>query len=100
MPMIDVTYPEGFLAPDARQQLADELTTALLRAERAPDTQFFRDITWAFLHELPEGCVGSAGERAASSASRETAAISAGSSASLTPRTSFSCSPSGAKKSS
>ena len=29
----------------------DELTTVLLRAERAPDTQFFRSITWAYVHE-------------------------------------------------
>jgi phenylpyruvate tautomerase PptA (4-oxalocrotonate tautomerase family) len=39
----------------------DDLTTALLRAERAPETQFFRDITWSYVHELPAGAVHAAG---------------------------------------
>ena len=51
MPLIDLTFPAGSL-PD-KQQVGEELTTALLRAERAPDTDFFRSITWAYLHELP-----------------------------------------------
>jgi phenylpyruvate tautomerase PptA (4-oxalocrotonate tautomerase family) len=53
MPMIDVTYPAGTISAEQRQQLADDLTTALLHAERAPDTEFFRSITWAIVHELP-----------------------------------------------
>ena len=61
MPMIDITYPEGALSAEQRGQLADELTTALLHAERAPDTEFFRSITWAYVHELPAGMVLSAG---------------------------------------
>ena len=55
MPFMEVTYPQGALTDDARERLADELTTALLRAERAPDTEFFRSITWLYLHELPAG---------------------------------------------
>jgi phenylpyruvate tautomerase PptA (4-oxalocrotonate tautomerase family) len=55
MPMIDVTFPAASLDTEGRQRLADELTTHLLRAERAPDTEFFRSITWVFLHALPEG---------------------------------------------
>jgi phenylpyruvate tautomerase PptA (4-oxalocrotonate tautomerase family) len=61
MPMIDVTYPAGSLTPEARQSLANDLTTALLRAERAPDTEFFRSITWALVHELPAEHIFSAG---------------------------------------
>jgi phenylpyruvate tautomerase PptA (4-oxalocrotonate tautomerase family) len=61
MPMIDLTYPADSISADQRQTLADELTTALLRAERAPDTEFFRSITWVFVHELPAGNVLSAG---------------------------------------
>jgi phenylpyruvate tautomerase PptA (4-oxalocrotonate tautomerase family) len=57
MPMIDVTYPEGTLTPETRSTLVDELTTALLRAERAPDTDFFRNVTWVYVHELPAGAV-------------------------------------------
>jgi phenylpyruvate tautomerase PptA (4-oxalocrotonate tautomerase family) len=53
MPMIDVTYPADTISAGQRQKLADELTTALLRAERAPDTEFFRSITWAIVHEVP-----------------------------------------------
>lgn len=61
MPLIDVTYPQGALTSEQREELAQGLTAALLRAERAPDTQFFRDITWAYVHELPEGAVLQAG---------------------------------------
>jgi phenylpyruvate tautomerase PptA (4-oxalocrotonate tautomerase family) len=62
MPMIDVTYPAGALTPEARGSLVEELTTGLLRAERAPDTDFFRNITWVYVHELPEGTVLAAGQ--------------------------------------
>jgi phenylpyruvate tautomerase PptA (4-oxalocrotonate tautomerase family) len=53
MPMIDVTYPADAISAEQRQTLADALTSALLRAERAPDTEFFRSITWAIVHEVP-----------------------------------------------
>lgn len=58
---MDVTFPAGALTADQRTELADELTTVLLRAERAPDTDFFREVTWIFMHELPEGAVLTAG---------------------------------------
>jgi phenylpyruvate tautomerase PptA (4-oxalocrotonate tautomerase family) len=61
MPMMDLTLPADVLDGDAKTALADDLTTALLRAERAPDTDFFRSITWVFMHELPEGAVYRAG---------------------------------------
>jgi phenylpyruvate tautomerase PptA (4-oxalocrotonate tautomerase family) len=61
MPIFEVTYPEGALSGDARAKMMDDLTTALLRAERAPDTEFFRNVTWSYVHELPTGCVNSAG---------------------------------------
>jgi phenylpyruvate tautomerase PptA (4-oxalocrotonate tautomerase family) len=61
MPMMDLTYPAGALTPDARAELVEELTTVLLRAERAPDTDFFRNITWVYVHELPEGTLFAAG---------------------------------------
>ena len=53
MPMMDLTYPAGALSAEAKATLAEDLTTVLLRAERAPDTDFFRQITWLFVHELP-----------------------------------------------
>jgi phenylpyruvate tautomerase PptA (4-oxalocrotonate tautomerase family) len=61
MPMIDLTLPQNLLDAEQRTALVDELTTALLRAERAPDTEFFRSITWAFVHELPPADVYAAG---------------------------------------
>src|SRR2546421_11474464 len=61
MPIMDLTYPAGTFTPDERTELVDELTTVLLRAERAPDTEFFRNITWVHVHELPEGTVLAAG---------------------------------------
>jgi hypothetical protein len=48
MPLIDLSYPAGTFTPEARTALADELTTVLLRAERAPDTEFSRNITWVY----------------------------------------------------
>ena len=61
MPLIDLTYPAGTFTPEARTELADELGIVLRRAERAPETQFFRDITWVNIHELPEGTILAAG---------------------------------------
>jgi phenylpyruvate tautomerase PptA (4-oxalocrotonate tautomerase family) len=52
MPMIEVTYPKGAIAPEAREGLLDELATKLLAAEKAPDTEFFRSITWVYANEL------------------------------------------------
>jgi phenylpyruvate tautomerase PptA (4-oxalocrotonate tautomerase family) len=52
MPMIDVTYLRGSVEQQALERLTDELVTALLRAERAPDTPFLRDNTLLYLHEL------------------------------------------------
>jgi len=53
MPKLDLTITEEALSADARAELARELGAALLRAERAPDTEFFRSITWAHVHALP-----------------------------------------------
>ena len=52
MPMIDLTYVRGSLNDTALAGLTDELVTALLRAERAPDTPFLRDNTLVYLHAL------------------------------------------------
>ncbi|WP_447689412.1 tautomerase family protein [Mycolicibacterium sp. A43C] len=58
MPMIDLTLPEGSLSAASSSGLLDELATLLLRAERVPDTEFFREITWVYLHEVPPVAVG------------------------------------------
>ena len=61
MPVFEITYPQGALAPDARDQLLDDLTTAILRAERAPNSDFFRGVTWGYVNELPAGAIVAAG---------------------------------------
>jgi phenylpyruvate tautomerase PptA (4-oxalocrotonate tautomerase family) len=53
MPKLDVTIPADALTPEARRELPETLGATLLRWEGAPDTDFFRSITWAHLHELP-----------------------------------------------
>jgi phenylpyruvate tautomerase PptA (4-oxalocrotonate tautomerase family) len=52
MPMIDLTFVRGSLNDQALGLLTDELVTALLRAERAPDTPFLRNNTLVYLHAL------------------------------------------------
>jgi len=61
MPLMDLTLPAGTLDDEARTALVDQLTTVLLHAERAPDTDFFRSITWTHVHELPANAVLSGG---------------------------------------
>jgi phenylpyruvate tautomerase PptA (4-oxalocrotonate tautomerase family) len=61
MPIMDLTYPADTFQPAQRTELADTLTSVLLRAERAPDTEFFRNITWVYMHEMPEGTLLAAG---------------------------------------
>ena len=53
MPKLDLTITAGTLTDDAKQELTRDLGATLLRWEGAPDTEFFRSITWAHLHELP-----------------------------------------------
>jgi phenylpyruvate tautomerase PptA (4-oxalocrotonate tautomerase family) len=52
MPLIDLTFVRGSLPDAALSTLTDELVTALLRAERAPDTAFMRENTVVYLHAL------------------------------------------------
>src|SRR5258706_5346204 len=65
MPMIDVTLPEGALSAEARDALADRLTTTLLHWEGAGDLPFARQIAWVYFDERPAGSTYVAGEPAA-----------------------------------
>src|SRR5262249_56810749 len=49
----EAPVPAESLSEDAQQELARELGATLLRWEGAPDTEFFRSITWAHVHALP-----------------------------------------------
>jgi phenylpyruvate tautomerase PptA (4-oxalocrotonate tautomerase family) len=53
MPKLELTIPAESLSEDERGELARDLGAALLRWEGAPDTEFFRSITWAHVHALP-----------------------------------------------
>jgi phenylpyruvate tautomerase PptA (4-oxalocrotonate tautomerase family) len=53
MPKLELTIPAESLSEEAQGELARELGAALLRWEGAPDTEFFRSITWAHVHALP-----------------------------------------------
>jgi 4-oxalocrotonate tautomerase family enzyme len=53
MPKLDLTYPAGALDPSVKRDLATNLAECLRHWEGAPDTEFFRSITWAHVHELP-----------------------------------------------
>jgi phenylpyruvate tautomerase PptA (4-oxalocrotonate tautomerase family) len=53
MPKLDLTIPADVLSDESKEELPREMGAALLRWEGAPDTAFFRSITWAHLRELP-----------------------------------------------
>jgi phenylpyruvate tautomerase PptA (4-oxalocrotonate tautomerase family) len=53
MPKLDLTIPADALPEDAQGELARQLGATLLHWEGAPDTDFFRSITWAHVHALP-----------------------------------------------
>jgi phenylpyruvate tautomerase PptA (4-oxalocrotonate tautomerase family) len=52
MPKLDLTIPADALTDESQQELARELGATLLRWEGAPDTEFFRSITWTHVHAL------------------------------------------------
>ena len=53
MPLMELSYQEGAITPETRDELVETLTTALLKAEGAPDTEFFRSVTWVLVNERP-----------------------------------------------
>jgi phenylpyruvate tautomerase PptA (4-oxalocrotonate tautomerase family) len=53
MPKLELTIPAEALSDEDQQALARKLGATLLRWEGAPDTEFFRSITWVHVHALP-----------------------------------------------
>ena len=53
MPRLELTLPQDVLSPETKAELTSRLGATLLQWEGAPDTEFFRSITWAHLHEVP-----------------------------------------------
>src|ERR1700738_4793749 len=61
MPMIDVYAPADIFPADADEQLGNELTHAVLRAEGvAQPGAFHLDNTAAFIHRMPPSAVSTA----------------------------------------
>ena len=61
MPMIEVSVtPGAFASPATRDKLVEDLSTVLIRAERAPDNAVVRAITWAWVDEQRAFYVGGA----------------------------------------
>ncbi|MFG2193976.1 4-oxalocrotonate tautomerase family protein [Streptomyces sp. NPDC048639] len=57
MPFIQLTAPEGALTPEGRETIRTTLARLLLRWDGAPDTAFFRSVTWTQFDELPPGAL-------------------------------------------
>jgi phenylpyruvate tautomerase PptA (4-oxalocrotonate tautomerase family) len=57
VPRVELTFPAGALSDSAKRDLPQQLAEAMLRWEGAPDTEFFRSISWVHVHELPAGAV-------------------------------------------
>lgn len=51
MPLMELSYQEGAITPETRDELVETLTTSLLKAEGAPNTEFFRSVTWVLVNE-------------------------------------------------
>jgi phenylpyruvate tautomerase PptA (4-oxalocrotonate tautomerase family) len=65
MPMLDVTIPEGALAPEAERALIAQLTDLLIAHEGAdPASPRVRAVSWVFLHRPAAVFVGGAPEEA------------------------------------
>lgn len=53
MPLMELTVPEEALSETAKVELPEKMAETLLKWEGAPDTEFFRSISWVHLQELP-----------------------------------------------
>jgi phenylpyruvate tautomerase PptA (4-oxalocrotonate tautomerase family) len=62
MPMMELTYPAGALTPEARAEVVEKLTDALLRHEGATVNRMTHGLSWVFVHEAPEGHVNVGGK--------------------------------------
>lgn len=63
MPMIDLTLPEDALTEAATVGLVEELTSALIEGEGAPDNEYVRAITWVFVDRRPPSAISVGGSR-------------------------------------
>ncbi|HVM40970.1 MAG TPA: 4-oxalocrotonate tautomerase [Acidimicrobiia bacterium] len=78
MPLIELTHSKGALPEAAVESLVDRLTAAVLRAERAPDTETARAVTWVQIRELDDRASWSAGRPVEEPVFRLAATVPAG----------------------
>lgn len=64
MPRLELTFPEGTMSDEIKAELPARMAETMLEWEGAPDTQFFRSISWTHLHELPAAAMHTADGRA------------------------------------
>lgn len=60
MPMIHLTLSAGILTAETRATLQKTLAATLRHWEGAPDTAFFRALTWSRIEEVPPGAFAGA----------------------------------------
>ncbi|TCC97966.1 4-oxalocrotonate tautomerase [Pedobacter frigidisoli] len=53
MPLIYLNCPVGTFKPEAKKAMAEELTTAALKLEKLPDSDFVRSTVWIYINEYP-----------------------------------------------
>ena len=70
MPLIDVIYPEGALAPEAQARLRDELWSLALRWEGSENNALSASIAWVYLDERPTRRIGVGGREISQSVYR------------------------------
>jgi phenylpyruvate tautomerase PptA (4-oxalocrotonate tautomerase family) len=58
--MIDIVMTEGSIGPQKIEELVENLSTALINGEGAPDNEYTRSVTWCFVDQRPKNaiCVG------------------------------------------
>jgi phenylpyruvate tautomerase PptA (4-oxalocrotonate tautomerase family) len=76
MPMVDLTMSTAALEPRALAIAVEAITTALIRAEGAPDNEVTRALTWVMVHEVDRVNVG--GQPSASAVYRAIVTVPAG----------------------
>ena len=57
MTMIDITLTEGAISPKKLEELAENLSTALIKGEGAPDNEYTRSLTWCFVDQRPKNAI-------------------------------------------
>jgi phenylpyruvate tautomerase PptA (4-oxalocrotonate tautomerase family) len=61
MPMIDITMTEDSINESKLDELVENLTTALIQGEGAPDNEYVRSLSWCFVDKRPKKAISVGG---------------------------------------